>query len=51
MEKAKAERVAKWNWPSRSSIFGPVVTLTSFRNEAQARRMANATDYGLASYV
>jgi succinate-semialdehyde dehydrogenase/glutarate-semialdehyde dehydrogenase len=32
-------------------LFGPVVTLTSFRDEAQAVRMANATDYGLASYV
>jgi succinate-semialdehyde dehydrogenase/glutarate-semialdehyde dehydrogenase len=32
-------------------LFGPVVTLTSFRDEAQAVLMANATDYGLASYV
>ena len=40
MEKAKAERVAKMELAKQKQIFGPVVTLTSFRNEAQARRMA-----------
>jgi succinate-semialdehyde dehydrogenase/glutarate-semialdehyde dehydrogenase len=32
-------------------LFGPVVTLTSFRDEAHAVQLANASDYGLASYV
>ncbi len=32
-------------------IFGPVVVLTSFADERQAVELANATEYGLASYV
>jgi succinate-semialdehyde dehydrogenase / glutarate-semialdehyde dehydrogenase len=32
-------------------LFGPVVTLTSFRDEAHAVQLANGSDYGLASYV
>ncbi len=32
-------------------IFGPVVTITSFRDEAQAIEYANATDYGLAATI
>jgi succinate-semialdehyde dehydrogenase/glutarate-semialdehyde dehydrogenase len=32
-------------------IFGPVVVLTSFSDEQQAVELANATEYGLASYV
>lgn len=36
---------------ARQEIFGPVVTLTMFGNEREAVRLANDTDYGLASYV
>ena len=35
---------------SREEIFGPVATLTRFKDEAEAIRLANDTDYGLASY-
>jgi succinate-semialdehyde dehydrogenase/glutarate-semialdehyde dehydrogenase len=35
---------------SREEIFGPVATLTRFRDDAQAIRLANDTDYGLAAY-
>ncbi len=31
-------------------IFGPVATLFRFKDEAEAIRMANATEYGLAAY-
>jgi succinate-semialdehyde dehydrogenase/glutarate-semialdehyde dehydrogenase len=36
---------------ARQEIFGPVVTLTVFGNEREAVRLANDTEYGLASYV
>jgi succinate-semialdehyde dehydrogenase / glutarate-semialdehyde dehydrogenase len=35
---------------AREEIFGPVVTLFRFREEADAIRLANATEYGLAAY-
>jgi succinate-semialdehyde dehydrogenase / glutarate-semialdehyde dehydrogenase len=35
---------------SREEIFGPVATLTRFADEAEAIRLANDTEYGLASY-
>ena len=35
----------------QEEIFGPVVTITPFRDEAQAIRFANATRYGLSSSV
>jgi succinate-semialdehyde dehydrogenase/glutarate-semialdehyde dehydrogenase len=35
---------------AREEIFGPVATLFRFRDEAEAIRLANATDYGLAAY-
>jgi succinate-semialdehyde dehydrogenase/glutarate-semialdehyde dehydrogenase len=35
---------------SREEIFGPVATLTRFRDEAEAVRLANDTEYGLAAY-
>jgi succinate-semialdehyde dehydrogenase/glutarate-semialdehyde dehydrogenase len=34
----------------REEIFGPVVTIHPFADDAEALRLANATDYGLASY-
>ena len=34
----------------REEIFGPLVTVTPFRDEAEALQLANATEYGLASY-
>ena len=35
---------------AREEIFGPVATLFRFKDEADAIRMANATQYGLAAY-
>lgn len=32
-------------------LFGPVLSLVTFRDEAEAIRLANATDYGLAAGV
>jgi succinate-semialdehyde dehydrogenase/glutarate-semialdehyde dehydrogenase len=32
-------------------IFGPVAPVTTFTTEEKAIRLANATEYGLASYV
>jgi succinate-semialdehyde dehydrogenase/glutarate-semialdehyde dehydrogenase len=35
---------------SREEIFGPVATLTRFSSEAEAIRIANDTEFGLAAY-
>jgi succinate-semialdehyde dehydrogenase/glutarate-semialdehyde dehydrogenase len=35
---------------AREEIFGPIATLFRFRDEAEAIRIANATEYGLAAY-
>ena len=35
----------------REEIFGPVAPLVAFRDEAEAIRLANATEHGLAAYV
>jgi aldehyde dehydrogenase (NAD+) len=34
---------------SREEVFGPFVTITTFRNEQEALDIANSTDYGLGS--
>ena len=36
---------------NKEEIFGPVVTLNKFKNEEDAIKMANDTDYGLASII
>ena len=35
----------------RNEVFGPVLAVTPFHDEAEAIRLANATDYGLAGGV
>ncbi len=35
----------------REEIFGPVLAITTFETEDEAVRLANATEYGLVSYV
>jgi succinate-semialdehyde dehydrogenase / glutarate-semialdehyde dehydrogenase len=35
----------------RSEIFGPVAPVTTFSSEEQAIKLANASEYGLASYI
>ncbi len=35
----------------REEIFGPVLCITPFRDEAQAIELANATEFGLSGYV
>lgn len=34
----------------REEIFGPVLSITTFKDEAEALRLANDTKMGLASY-
>ena len=36
---------------AREEVFGPVLAVTPFENEAEALRIANGTDFGLASGV
>jgi aminomuconate-semialdehyde/2-hydroxymuconate-6-semialdehyde dehydrogenase len=36
---------------NREEIFGPVVTLQSFKTEEEALQLANASDYGLAATI
>ena len=35
----------------QEEIFGPVLVAMPFNDEAEALRLANATEYGLAAYV
>jgi 5-carboxymethyl-2-hydroxymuconic-semialdehyde dehydrogenase len=43
--------VEPWMRIFREEIFGPVVCVTPFGDEAEAIRLANATSYGLAAYI
>jgi len=36
---------------AREEIFGPVLTVLPFENEAEAVRIANDTPYGLTAYI
>jgi len=36
---------------AREEIFGPVLTAIPFEDEAEAIRLANDTEYGLAGYI
>ena len=36
---------------ARTEVFGPVLSVLSFEDEAEAIRLANATDYGLVAGV
>jgi aldehyde dehydrogenase (NAD+) len=36
---------------SQNEVFGPVLAVTPFDDEAEAVRLANATDFGLAAYI
>ena len=42
-------RVAETHRLFREEVFGPVLAVTPFDTEAEALRLANATDYGLAA--
>jgi 4-(gamma-glutamylamino)butanal dehydrogenase len=44
-------RVAETHRLFRHEVFGPVLAVTPFDSEAEAVRLANATDYGLAAGV
>lgn len=36
---------------AQEEIFGPVLSVLRFRDEAEALRIANGTKYGLAAYL
>lgn len=51
MEPTVVTGVASAHRLFREEVFGPVLAVTAFADEAEALRLANATDYGLASGV
>ena len=51
MQPAVVSQVAPSHDLFRNEVFGPVLAVTSFADEAEALRLANATDYGLAGGV
>jgi len=51
MEPTIVTRVAAGHRLFREEVFGPVLAVTPFRDEGEAVRLANATDYGLAAGV
>lgn len=36
---------------AQEEVFGPVLAITRFKDEAEAIRIANSTDYGLSAYI
>jgi gamma-glutamyl-gamma-aminobutyraldehyde dehydrogenase len=51
MEPTIVQAVAPTHRLFREEVFGPVLAVTKFETEDEALRLANATDYGLASGV
>jgi 4-(gamma-glutamylamino)butanal dehydrogenase len=51
MDPAIVTKVAPSHRLFREEVFGPVLAVTPFTDEAEALRLANATDYGLAAGV
>jgi gamma-glutamyl-gamma-aminobutyraldehyde dehydrogenase len=51
MNPAIVTRVAPHHRLFRDEVFGPVLAVTPFESEAEAIRLANGTDYGLAAGV
>jgi len=51
MEPTIVQGVAPGHRLFREEVFGPVLAVTRFDSEAEALRLANATEYGLASGV
>lgn len=51
MEPTVVTDVAPTHRLFREEVFGPVLAVTSFKDEVEALRLANATDYGLAAGV
>jgi gamma-glutamyl-gamma-aminobutyraldehyde dehydrogenase len=51
MDPTVVTRVAPTHRLYREEVFGPVLAVTPFTDEADALRLANATDYGLAAGV
>jgi gamma-glutamyl-gamma-aminobutyraldehyde dehydrogenase len=51
MEPTIVQAVAPTHRLFREEVFGPVLAVTKFETEDEALRLANATEYGLASGV
>ncbi|MGB8814481.1 MAG: aldehyde dehydrogenase [Paracoccaceae bacterium] len=49
MQPTIVTRVAQTHRLFTDEVFGPVLAVTSFKTEAEALRLANATDFGLAA--
>jgi len=51
LEPTLFRNVARTARIAREEVFGPVLSVTSFQDEAEAIQIANDTAYGLAAYV